>query len=156
VRNSKIVSGGNVDGPMKRLLFFAAAVAICVLSPCLASAQTTGATIVVLPTSTIQFAASSDHNTQFAGAPVLTSYKLVYCLKADQAQCPLTLDLGKPVPDANNTITAGTVFGTIAPNTEYVAKVIAVGPGGETPTPFTDPFGVPGPPAVPGNPVVKK
>lgn len=111
-------------------------------------------TISILPTSTITFTASPDHNTQFAGGPVLTGYTIEYFLRSQVSPAGVPsgspaigpVDLGKPTPNASNLITISTVFATINANIEYVAYVRAVGPGGSTRGNHTDPFGKPGAP----------
>jgi hypothetical protein len=67
-----------------------------------------------------------------------------------------TQDLGKPTPDATNTIEVLIPrFGTLARGT-YVISITTNGPGGATPSAASDPFSVTGSPAAPGKPIVIK
>lgn len=135
------------------IIIAAAAAMMAVSRP--AAAQTT--VIVLTPTSALQFDPSPDHAATFGGVPVVSSYRATYCLRADRTQCPVTVDLGKPTPDAAGKITAASVFGNILPNTEYVATVVAVGPAGVSgPSNATDPFGAPAVPRPPANAAIRQ
>lgn len=124
---------------------------------CAAPATVHAQTIILLPGSALSFTASPDHNATFAGAPIVSVYKTTYCLKATPTVCPITVDLGKPSPDATNTITVTSIFGSLVSNTEYVATVIATGPGGDSPASNpTAPFGKPGAPGGPANAAIKR
>lgn len=141
---------------MRKLLSAVTAAAFVVLA--VASEARAQTTIVLAPGSAIQFDPSPDHNATFAGTSVVTKYRATYCLKADAAQCPVVVDLGKPTPDATTgKITVVSVFGGILPNTEYTATVVAVGPNGvSVPSNTTDPFGVPAVPRPPVNVQIKQ
>lgn len=114
-----------------------------------AQAQTT---VIITDTSKAIFAASADHNTLFAGAPVLTNYTIDIFVKTNPTGTgiPLfTANLGKPTPTGSDVISPAlkTLF-TLLPNTEYIYFLKSVGPGGTTRSAASsDPFGFPGAPA---------
>lgn len=124
----------------------------------LAAAPASAQTVILQTSSSIEFTASPDHATSFAGTPIVTAYKVVYCQLAAPTNCLPAQDLGKPTPDASSVIRLTNVFGVISKNTEYTAKVFATGPGGDSPqTAASNPFGATGPPAVPaGAPLIKR
>lgn len=122
-----------------------------------AAAQTP---VIVLPSSSIQFTASPDQATiGIDGNPLLTGYSVTYCLKATPSSCLAPVNLGKPTPDATNTITVATgIFGSLVANQVYLATVTATGPGGSSaPSSASNPFGVESAPGtVTGAIVVKR
>jgi hypothetical protein len=135
--------------------------ATLVLFASVATAQT-----VVDPTKVV-FTASTDHNTVniLDGTPAVTGYQLdVMSALPQTGTGPLTagalaftIQLGKPTPDANNTIVATpTQFTTMTPNIKYVATVSAVGPGGVGVSGLSNPFGRRGAPGAPGTAVISK
>lgn len=129
---------------MKTFIMFVCAV----LTAGIVSAQT------VNPRS-VAFTASPDHATNIGGVDILTSYQLDVMVSNSTGALAFTKGLGKPTPDATNTITVTVPeFVTQARNT-YVAIVSAVGPGGSTKSVPSDPFVSTGPPTAPGKPVVK-
>lgn len=84
---------------------------------------------VVTPPQNVVFTASSDHATT-----IVTSYRLnIYTAGANTSTAtPIaTSDLGKPTPDAQQTITVdrGSFFAALSPGS-YIATVTAIGPGG--------------------------
>lgn len=108
--------------------------------------------------STVQFTASADQNTIQNGVAVLSSYE-VRLYSQDGVTKINSLDIGKPTPDAANTITFSQLKNVYssAPVGSYTIKVAAVGPGGANETPASDPFTVlpPAPSAPTGKPVIK-
>lgn len=132
---------------MKKLLL----IAILVLFPAIASAQ-----VVVNPTKA-QFTASVDHNVVENGVALVTSYEL-RIFQPDGNTFVRALNLNKPTPDATNTIivTISTVT-TSLPIGDYVARVAARGPGGETVSELSNPFSVTArPPAAPTKVLITK
>ena len=113
----------------------------CVLSLFLAAGSAQAQTIN--PT-TVQFTASIAHDaTAPDGTPLLTSYELDFFLVG--AQQPFqTLSLGKPTPDASSTITvnfANLLGGALPlPGIVYDATVVAIGPGGLSPSTLSNTF----------------
>lgn len=119
-------------------------VLLCLLLPAWGGAQT------VLNPTTVEFRASADHGaTTVSGEPKVARYDFrIYLLGAT---APVTsVDLGKPTPDAQQTITAqpdvllGLPVGQL-----YEARVAAVGPTGEGVSDVSNPFGREGPPVAP-------
>lgn len=107
---------------------------------------------------TATFTASADQNTVENGVAILTSYE-VRLYSQDGATKINTLNIGKPTPDATNTITFSQLKNVYvsAPAGTYTVKVAAVGPGGSSETPASDPFTVsPRAPSAPtGKPIIK-
>jgi hypothetical protein len=133
---------------MKRLVFV---VIIFLLLTVCAEAQT-GPFRAVFP-------ASVDHNVVEFQVTKLTAYELLVWDQTDVGATPmLTINMGKPTPDASNVITADINAGVITLRAgTYVARVRAVGPGGTSPTPsaLSDPFPLqPGVPQAPGKPAI--
>lgn len=107
---------------------------------------------VVNPTTAV-FTASTDHSTVQNGVVLVDGYSLDIMLGNATGALALSISLGKPVPAANNEITAnvGGSFAKLLSGT-YVATVVAVGPGGSARSVPSDPFvrlGVPVPPGKP-------
>lgn len=135
------------------------ALALALLVPSLAAAQTT----VVTDTARVTWTASFSHNAVFGGQPVLTSYKVeLFLLSQVSGGVPsgtavVTQDVGKPTPNAQNIVLGPVVKPLIVTNTEYVAFVTAVGPGGSSARSLpSDPFGLPAPPSAPaGKPALQ-
>lgn len=114
-------------------------------------------TVFVTPTSSLTFTASADHNgTSLQGTPLLTKYVANYCQQSAPTNC-VQVDLGKPTPGANNVITIPNFFGQLTPNVFWLVSVQAQGPGGQTASPNSDPFGLDAPtaPRAAGKPVIK-
>lgn len=108
--------------------------------------------------STVQFTASADQNAVVNTVAVLTSYEIRLYDSAG-ATLKSTLNIGKPTPDATNTISnsqLATVYATVPAGT-YTVKVAAVGPGGANETPASAPFtvAVPKPAAPTAAPIIK-
>jgi hypothetical protein len=99
------------------------------------------------PTS-VTFAPSADHSTVVNGTAVLTSYRVDVFGGAST----LSKDCGKPALAA--TLTCPLPSG-LPNNVALTAKVVAVGPGGESAGPASDPFGNVAAPAAPGKPTVQ-
>jgi hypothetical protein len=119
----------------------------------LAGVTTFQATVVLInvATSGFAFTASPDQNAiGLDGGPLLTYYQATYCLAVTPTTCPITVNLGKGIPDAANTITvtgATLLWSMLTPNVAYTATVAAVGPGGASPpSNSVGPFGVELPP----------
>lgn len=109
---------------------------------------------VINPTR-VEFTVSADHNATVLGQPAVTRYDLrVYLPGA--AQPMTTADLGKPVAadGATVSIERQAVFVAL-PLGEYVARVAAVGPGGEGVSDPTVPFGRITAPSAPTQPALK-
>jgi hypothetical protein len=109
--------------------------------------------------STIEFTASTDHAAlDTNGQPILTRYDVEIYTSTAAATPTKTQGIGKPTPVGGvitftqlATITSGLPF---APG--YVAKVVAVGPGGATRSGFSNPFDLTAKvPGAPGTPVVR-
>lgn len=105
----------------------------------------------------LSFTPSPDDALLVAGAPVVDHYVFEVTLQTNIGQISLSKDLGKPAPDATNTIsvTVGADLNTL-PNGSYVATVSAVGPGGSGKSDPSNPFARLGAPGKPGPPVLKK
>ena len=99
----------------------------------------------------VEFDVSADHNRTVLGQPAVTRYELrVY---AEGASAPITTaDLGKPTPAAGTRVSLdqSAVFAAV-PLGAYVARVAAIGPGGEGVSDATAPFGRLSAPAAPAN-----
>lgn len=99
---------------------------------------------------TAVFTASPDHSVSVAGTAVLTAYDLVLAASAAPATVISTTDLGKPTPDASNQISVSIVAAlSPLPSGQYIARIVARGPGGTNATPSSDPFLVFRAPAAP-------
>ena len=126
-----------------------------------ASARAQAPPLTLNPT-TVEFTASPDHAaTGLDGQPVVTNYVLRVYVSTDVALSTVvaTLDIGKPAPNTQNTIsvTNAVWFAALTPRTKYVATVAAKGPSGEGVSAVSNPFGNQGPPAAGGTPnVVRK
>lgn len=106
---------------------------------------------VINPT-TAEFVASVDHNVVENGASVVASYEL-RVFAADGVTLVRALNLNKPTPTAANLIivTITTLMAAL-PIGDYVARVAAKGPGGETLSALSNPFQVAvRPPTAPTN-----
>ena len=127
------------------------ALIVCVVALLLA-APVFAQGLVTNPTKVV-FTASADHALNgLDGQPLVTRYDLRMFLEG--ASSPVqVIDLGKPTPDAENTITvenaAWFAAGALTPNVRHVAKVAAVGPTGEGLSGESNPFGTTAPPAPP-------
>lgn len=104
----------------------------------------------------IAFTASADHaKTLPDGTAAVTGYQFDTVIGNPLGALALTKSLGKPTPDATNTITVGiTEFGGL-PFGQYVGFVSAVGPGGTAKSAPSDPFNAVPAPGAPGKPVAK-
>ena len=100
----------------------------------LALASPLAAQTVTNPT-TLQFTASPDHNaTTSDGQALVSRYDLSFYTVGGTSPL-LTYSLGKPTPDASNTITVSldaVVTTWPPPGVTYEARVTAVGPGGSS------------------------
>lgn len=97
---------------------------------------------------TVTFTPSADHSAIVAGTAVLTSYRV----DVFGGPTVLSKDCGKPALAATLTCQLPANLPT---NVALTAKVVAVGPGGESAGPASDPFGVVAAPAAPGKPTVQ-
>ncbi len=97
---------------------------------------------------TVTFAPSADHNTVVGGVAVLTSYRV----DVFGGATTLSRDCGKPTLAATLTCQ---LPANLPNNVSLTAKVVAVGPGGESAGPASDPFANVAAPAAPGKPTVQ-
>ena len=136
---------------MKRSLTFALAFTFVAT---FAHAQTA---TVINPTQ-ISFTASADHNVVLSGVPVLDHYDVNVVVGNSSGALSFTKSIGKPVPDAQNTISV-TLPEFVALNRgTYVATVSSVAPGINPPTSIstaTDPFVSTGKPAAVPKPTAR-
>ena len=131
---------------MRRVLFLVCALLVPVIAP----AQT-----LVSPTSSVAFTPSSDHAAlNEDGSAVVTAYELRVMRFDNQTALFFTYALGKPIPVSGEIIVGPiSAFATLTRAVQYVARVAAVGPGGEGISELSAPFVYPyAPPAVPGGP----
>lgn len=90
----------------------------------------------------VQWTLSPDHTaTLFDGSPALTSYRL----EIVGIGAPPPQDLGKPAI-GQASLPPRTAF---AGNGPFIARIVAIGPGGESPSGGSDPFGFANAPAAP-------
>ncbi|MEN6605902.1 MAG: hypothetical protein ABFD60_01565 [Bryobacteraceae bacterium] len=115
-------------------------------------------TVAVNPTM-VQFTASADHSaTNLDGTPTVSRYDLRVYVPTAMTTIVFTQNLGKPTPDASNSITVTLAAGlasTLIKNTQYVAEVVAVGPYGEGDSAPSNPFGYAAAPRAAGAPTIK-
>ena len=133
---------------MKKILILAA---LILLTSSNVFAQ---ATTIITDTSAFVFAPSADHNSTFAGTPVLTNYSIEFFTKANvsggvPSGAPVFNPIiGKPTPVSGEIVTAAIkTLAPLLPNAEYVWFVRATGPGGSTRSGAGVPFGFPAAPA---------
>lgn len=100
---------------------------------------------------TISYGPSADHNTVVNGTAVLTRYDAVV-KKAADGTVVTTKDCGKPA--SAPTLTCALPNG-LPGNTSLTVTMVAVGPGGSTAGPASDPFANLASPAAPGKPTVQ-
>ena len=113
-----------------------------------------GVAVGAASTVTVTFIASPDHNAVVNGTTVLTSYRVdVYSGTTVTA----TKDCAKPTPatvgGVANVVTCPGV--SVPSNVSLTAKVVAIGPGGESTSVASDPFASVAAPAAPGKPTVQ-
>lgn len=108
---------------------------------------------VINPTG-VEFDVSADHNTVVLGVPAVTKYELRIFLSATSPTPVSTFDLGKPAPVGTKASVTNVAMFTPLQTGGYVARVVAIGPGGEGVSDPTDPFGKMGAPAKPTAPGV--
>lgn len=107
---------------------------------------------VINPT-TVEFDVSADHNVTVLGVPAVSKYELR--IFAAGASAPTTtFDLGKPTPVGIRARVQNPAIFTPLAMGDYVARVVAVGPGGDGVSEPTLPFGRLVTPAKPTAPVV--
>jgi hypothetical protein len=120
---------------------------VALARPSLAPAQT----VVINPT-TVIFNASADHTRVLTvggqQVPMLTNYVLRIMLEG-ASQPIVSVDLGKPAPNAAGEIRATPAELIGLPLGAYVARVAAVGPGGMSESDPTAPFARAPAPAAP-------
>ena len=102
------------------------------------------------------FDASADHDrVDTFGTPLVDHYELEVIAANGTGAIAFTKGLGKPTPDASNTIAVVVPeFGGLTPNAIHRATVSAVNTGAASRSALSDPFGVPGvlpAPAAPTN-----
>lgn len=105
---------------------------------------------------TLSFTASANHSAMEHTQPVVAGYQLV--LRPEGGSDLPAIELGKPAPDATNVVTVDVSSQLQAlPAGTYVAKVKAVGPGGEAVSADSAPFSLTiSAPAVPGAPAITR
>ena len=106
----------------------------------------------------VEFTASSDHDVVVPDVgPVLTRYELRIYLDPTSVLPVTTYDLGKPAPVAGLvTASITSVLVGLPVNTRHVARVAAIGPGGETASEVSNPFALIAAPGATGVPAIKK
>ena len=97
---------------------------------------------------TVTFTPSADHAAVVNGNAVLTSYRV----DVFGGPSVLSKDCGKPTLAATLTCP---LPAALPNNVTLTAKVVAVGPGGESAGPASDPFANTAAPAAPGKPTVQ-
>jgi hypothetical protein len=145
-----------------KLVFRILVAAAFVVAAVRADAQTIPGLVLILPASTADFTASSDHAAiGLDGAPIVAGYRASYHL-LDAASNPVAtpafvVDLAKPAP-VGGVIVIPNAFGSILPNTAYRMFVEAYGPGGVGVSPVSVPFGKAAPkiPAAPSQPRISQ
>lgn len=109
---------------------------------------------------TVEFTASPDHNATDNGTAVLTRYDVEIYTQANQTAVVRTINIGKPTPAQTTNLISYTQLRPELdqlPVNTYVAKVVAVGPGGTGRSAASNPFQeVARPPTAGGTPVVKE
>ncbi len=117
-----------------------------------------GVAVGAASTVTVTFIASPDHNATVlvngSPVPVLTSYRVdIY----SGTTVTTTKDCAKPTPatvgGVANVVTCTGV--SVPSNVSLTAKVVAIGPGGESTSVASDPFASVAAPAAPGKPTVQ-
>lgn len=103
---------------------------------------------VINPTG-VEFDVSADHNTVVVGVPVVARYELRIFLSAAAPTPVSVFDLGKPSPVGIKATVRNVAMFTPLSSGGYVARVVAIGPGGEGVSDATDPFGKMGAPTKP-------
>lgn len=103
---------------------------------------------VINPTG-VEFDVSADHNTIVVGVPAVTKYELRIFLSATSPTPVSTFDLGKPTPVGTKATVTNVAMFTPLSTGGYVARVVAIGPGGEGVSDPTVPFGKMAAPAKP-------
>lgn len=106
---------------------------------------------VINPT-TVEFDVSADHNVTVLGVPAVQKYELrIYAVGAS---APVTtFDLAKPTPVGIRARVTNPAIFTPLDKGEYIARVVAIGPGGDGVSDPTVPFGrmtAPAKPTAPG------
>lgn len=109
----------------------------------------------------VSFDVSPDHTAinPLDGSAVVTRYDVSWVVMNQAGALAFTKAIGKPTVDGSNRATinipefvATTGAGSLTPNQLYTLVVIAVGPGGLTPSTPSNPFGRSGPLKVPAAP----
>src|SRR5262245_4393905 len=123
-----------------RILRFRLAIAACLI---VESAPAVFAQTIV-DARRVEFTPSADHNaTDPAAGPLVTSYRVDVYLAGGTT--PLqAANLGKPAPDPDGMIRADFVAllaTPLVPGTIYEARVVAIGPGGSSPSNVSNTFG---------------
>lgn len=95
---------------------------------------------VINPTG-VEFDVSADHATTVVGVPAVTRYELRIFLSAASPTPVSTFDLGKPTPVGTKATVTNVAMFTPLVTGGYVARVVAIGPGGEGVSDPTVPFG---------------
>lgn len=119
------------------------------------SATSVFAQVPVTGQSGVAFTASVDHAAVVSGVPIIDHYDLNVVAQNPVGALGFTFGLAKPTPDPTNTITVKPIanFGALV-NGTYTAFVAAVGPGGSSNSPSSDPFVRVSAPGAPGKPAL--
>jgi hypothetical protein len=130
--------------------------------PSLVSAQTI---IIVSAPTKVEFTASVDHAKVFSdGTAVLTGYRLDIVGVNPIGPIAISKDIAKPTPDVVTgcakpspciSVVVPELTTNLVKGPSYQATVTAFGPGGTSVGAAFGPFALPGPPAAPGQPVVR-
>lgn len=107
---------------------------------------------VINPTG-VEFDVSADHATVVVGVPAVTKYELRIFTTLTAPLPVTTFDLGKPTPVGTKATVTNVAMFTPLTTGGYVARVVAIGPGGEGVSDPTVPFGkmlAPAKPTAPG------
>jgi hypothetical protein len=104
---------------------------------------------------TAVFTASPDHNAVVGGVAIVASYQLDMMHASATGALAFSKGLGKPTPDASNTISVAIPEFLAQPSGVYVGTVSAVGPGGAGKSAPSDPFAWVTAPAQPGKPSIR-
>lgn len=115
-------------------------IATCICASLILACAATADAQVINPR-VVEFDVSADHSRVVLGQPAVTRYELR--VFAEGASAPITTaDLGKPTPASGTRVSLdqAAVFAAV-PLGAYVARVAAIGPGGEGVSDATSPFG---------------
>jgi hypothetical protein len=98
---------------------------LVLLSTSVANAQS-----VILNPTKVQFTASADHSITVGGVPLVERYELRHYVIGSSTPVSV-VNIGKPTPDATNTIVFTFAALPFSNTTQYFARVVAIGSTGE-------------------------